>query len=131
VKRWTSGSPWTLAMVKAMTIKPDDTRTFNQFDTINFQKLRAHAKESGVTPPIAMVKALGEAVAELECNKKLSKDRRGRRDLPVAVYVPRDTDRGGGRQGAQLGLREIPLDHTGLPLSFNFPTVLKLVRSGF
>lgn len=81
-----------LAMVKAMTIDPTDTRTFNQFDSLDFSKVRSVAKEAGVTPPIVMVKHLGEAVAKLDLNKKLSKDRKTMMhkkqvDIGIAVDV--------------------------------------------
>lgn len=63
-------------MVKAMTVKPDDTRTFNQFLNIDFDKVRTTAKAAGVTPTIAMVKHLGLTVEEMGLNKKLSADRK-------------------------------------------------------
>ena len=64
------------AMVKAMTQQPGDTVTFSQFDSMDFNKVRAVAKEHGVTPPIVMVKHLGETLKKLDLNKKLNKERK-------------------------------------------------------
>jgi pyruvate/2-oxoglutarate dehydrogenase complex dihydrolipoamide acyltransferase (E2) component len=79
-------------MVKAMTIKPDDTRTFNQFLNVDFDKVRATAKAASVTPTIVIVKHLGETVKAMGINKKLSADRKelihyNSVDIGIAVDV--------------------------------------------
>lgn len=79
-----------VGMVKAMTIKPDDTRTFNQFDSTDFGKIRGIGKEHGVTPPIVMVKHLGHALEELDLNKKLDGERRTqifRKQVDIGIAV--------------------------------------------
>merc|ERR1711937_336537 len=76
-----------------MTVQPTDTYCFNQFESINFEKVKSIAKERNVTPPAVLIYELGEAVKKLDMNKKLSKDRnsmiyfRDEVDIGIAVDV--------------------------------------------
>ena len=67
-------------------------RTFNQFDSFDFEKLKAVGKAAGVTPPVVVVSHLAKALHELGINKKLAKDRKGLEyrdsvDIGIAVDV--------------------------------------------
>jgi pyruvate/2-oxoglutarate dehydrogenase complex dihydrolipoamide acyltransferase (E2) component len=81
-----------VGMVKAMTVKTTDTRTFNHFDSVDFAKIKAVGKEHGVTPPVVMVKHLGQALEDLGLNQKLDGEKRTRIirksvDIGIAVDV--------------------------------------------
>lgn len=105
-------------MVKAMTIQPTDTRTFNQFDSVNFDEVRATGKAAGVTPPVTMMKALAVAAEKLNCNKKLSGDRKSM-IIPKSVDIGIAVDVGFGlrtcvvRDVANKSLEQISADVKG------------------
>jgi len=78
-----------IAMVENMTVSAGDTRVFHLEERIPFSGVVSKSKASGVTPVVAMIKALADA-AEQCGNKKLSADKKsmmtyGQVDIGVAM----------------------------------------------
>lgn len=67
-------------MLKQMLLSPSDTKTFCQFESLDFGKVLAAAKNSAVTPPVVLLKALADALCR-NANKKLSHDHKAMRTL--------------------------------------------------
>jgi pyruvate/2-oxoglutarate dehydrogenase complex dihydrolipoamide acyltransferase (E2) component len=78
-----------IAMVENMTVSAGDTRVFHLEERIPFAGVVSKSKASGVTPVVAMIKALADAAEECG-NKKLSADKKsmmtyGQVDIGVAM----------------------------------------------